>query len=397
MKLIFTVTFLDFLAFSAIIPFIPLFFLDTPHTLFSPSTPFQLRYILLGLLFATYPFAQILAAPVLGHFSDKIGRKEVLLLSYLGNSVGYICCGLGIVFSSVIPLFIGNFIAGSSGVNISTVNAIISDLSHDKRRSKFFGFSQMMLGIGFALGPYLSGRLLAISHETHLICFLLFLAASFISFLNFVVVWFFFSHTKEKVEPPTINLREILHCTPQTKNILATAFLLIFGWYFFIKTFQVFLIEKIHCSEIEMFNTISYYGFCSVLSQFAFVAFLYKYIKSSRFFEIFVLLLSLSIFAMMFINSQYPLLFIVPLFSFAYSILMPSLTYFISEAGTYENHGKIMGLNQSVQALAKVLAPALAGCCLALTPLTSVVMSSLAIFASGLVFMLARKKAPETI
>src|SRR6185437_13481822 len=113
--------------------------------------------------------------------------------------VGYLCCGLGILFSSVIPLFIGNLIAGLFGANVSTVNAIISDSSHEQRRSRFFGISQLMLGIGFALGPYLSGRVLETYAEVYLVGALFFLGASCVSLLNFFAVWLGFSHTKEKV------------------------------------------------------------------------------------------------------------------------------------------------------------------------------------------------------
>jgi predicted MFS family arabinose efflux permease len=139
-----------------------------------------------------------------------------------------------------------------------------------------------------------------------------------------------------------------------------------------------------------MFNTISYYGFCSFLAQAFFVAFLHKYIKSHKFFEVFSIVLSLSIFSLTFVKSHYSLLFIVPLFSLAYSVLLPSLTYLLSESAL-ENHGKTMGLNQSVQALAKILAPALAGCSLAFTSLASVVISALVILASAVVFGLSRK------
>lgn len=395
MWLIFTVTFLDFLAFSAIVPFIPLLFLDPRYHLFVSNCPMEWRYILLGLLFATYPLAQVLAAPILGHFSDKIGRKEVLLLSYVGNIVGYLCCGFGIFFSSVALLFMGNLIAGLFGANVSTVNAIITDLSHEHRRSRFFGISQLMLGLGFALGPYLSGRVFGAYANVYLIGSLFFFAASGVSLVNFLLVWLGFSHRKEKIEAPTFNFREIFRCSSPVKRVFWTTFLLIFGWYFFIKTFQVFLLEEVRCSEVEMFNTIAYYGLCTVLAQVLYVSFLHKYIKSHRFFECFLFLLAASIFSLVFVRSYAPLIFIVPLFSIAYSILMPSLTYLISESS--ENKGKLMGLNQSVQSLAKILAPALAGVGLALTPLTSVAVSSLVIFLGGVVFILKGKDSSYRI
>ncbi len=373
MNLIFTVIFLDFLAFSAIIPFIPLLFLDTPHTLFAATTPLELRYILLGLLFSTYPLAQVLAAPILGHFSDRFGRKEILLLSYLGNAIGYLSCALAIYTSSISLLFLGNLIAGMTGANLSTINAIISDLSHNHKRSKYFGFSNLMLGLGFALGPALS------IHFPNL--FALFLICSGGALLNFLIIAFTFSHpqTKESLYTP-FSLRQIFTLP---KNLVLSYFLLIFGWYFFIKTFQVFLIEELHLSDIFVFNTISFYGFCSMLAQGAFVLLLHRFMRNYLHHTLFVL--SLSIFLLTFTNTAtlFPLVF---LFSFTYALLIPSFTFLISEFSTAANHGKMMGLHTSISALAKILAPTIAGLFLALTPYTSVLLSSLCIFTSSLLF-----------
>lgn len=378
MMLIFVVIFLDFLAFSAIIPFIPLLFLDTPHTLFSAATPLELRYILLGLLFSTYPLAQVLAAPILGHFSDKFGRKEILLLSYLGNGIGYISCACAIYFSCIPLLFLGNLIAGITGANLSTINAIISDLSHHHKRSKYFGFSNLMLALGFALGPALS------AHCSNL--FILFLICSAGAFLNFLIIAFSFSHPKttENFYTP-FSLRQIFTLP---KKLIGSYFLLIFGWYFFIKTFQVFLIEEFNLSNLFIFNTISFYGFCSVLAQGAFVLYLHRFMKN--YLHHALLLLSLSIFLLTFTSTAtlFPLVF---LFSFTYALLIPSFTFLISEFSTTSSHGKVMGLHQSISALAKILAPTIAGLFLALTPYTSVLLSSFCIFASSLLFSSHKK------
>ena len=59
--------------------------------------------------------------------------------------VGYLLCGIGILTTSIFFLFLGNFVAGLMGVNLSTTNAIISDVSVNEKRSKFFAISHLML------------------------------------------------------------------------------------------------------------------------------------------------------------------------------------------------------------------------------------------------------------
>jgi MFS family permease len=45
-----------------------------------------------GLVAATYPAFQFVAAPVLGRWSDRYGRRRILLLSEIGTFL--ICAGI---------------------------------------------------------------------------------------------------------------------------------------------------------------------------------------------------------------------------------------------------------------------------------------------------------------
>lgn len=395
LSLIFSVLFLDFLTFSAVIAFLPLFFLDTPHSFFTTTFSLKLRYVLLGLLSATYPIGQMIAAPFLGHLSDRVGRQGILLSSYLGNAAGYLICGFGILTQSIVLLFIGNLIAGLTGVNLSTTNAIISDVSVDAKRSKFFAMSHLMLGVGFILGPWIAGQVVA--YSTHLFdaCFYLFVGCAVFSFINFLLIFNFWSDESEKLAIPKwteTRFRDFLRCEKPLKTLLWAEFLIFFGWYFFIKTFQVFLVEKIGCSEMQVFNIYSQYGFWFALSQLVFILWLHKYSRSETFFRRFIFLFAFSILLLSFMQNYMMICFAVPLFTFAYASLVPSLTTLVSDYASSHNHGKVMGLHQSVQAFAKILGPIFAGILLTLTPMATVLFSPLFILASRAVFAIGREK-----
>jgi MFS transporter, DHA1 family, tetracycline resistance protein len=397
--LIFSVLFLDFFSFSAVIAFLPLFFLSTSLSFFSISVSSNLRYILLGILAATYPIAQLIAAPLLGHLSDKIGRKGILLYSYLGNTVGYILCGTGILTTSIFLLFLGNFVAGLMGVNMSTTNAIISDVSASEKRSKFFSIPHLMLGIGFILGPFIAGKIVTFSSHVFDACFYLFLACAMFSCINFFLIYFFWTSDNDKMisaNPTEILWKDLFSCTREIKILLFAEFLIFFGWYFFIKTFQVFLIEGIKCTEGQVFDVYSQYGLWFTISQIIFIFWLHRYSKSEKFFRHFITLLALSIFVLYFAKSYFAACLIVPLFTIAYGMLIPSLTSLVSDYASSHNNGKVMGLHQSIQAFAKVGGPLIAGCVLTLTPLATVLLSPLFILASQAVFAL-RKKVSDPI
>jgi MFS transporter, DHA1 family, tetracycline resistance protein len=396
--LIFSVLFLDFFTFSAVIAFLPLFFLDTPHSFFSTTYSLKLRYILLGILSATYPIAQVIAAPLLGHLSDKIGRKGILLCSYLGNTLGYFLCSIGILTTSILPLFIGNFIAGLAGVNLSTTNAIISDVTGQQRRSKFFAMSHLMLGIGFILGPFAAGKVVTFSSHLFTACFYLFLACTLFSFLNFLLIYFFWGKEEDNMvsaKLTQVKWRDLLSCTRELKILLFAEFLVFFGWYFFIKTFQVFLVEEVKCTEAQVFNLYSQYGLWFALSQVIFILWLHRFSKLDRFFNRFIVLFAGSIFVLAFVKSYVAACLIVPFFTFAYATLAPSLTGLISDYASSHNNGKVMGLHQSIQAFAKILGPLIAGGLLTFTPLATVLFSPIFILASLIVFGLHAKERRE--
>lgn len=398
--LVFCVTLCDLLSFSAIIPFMPLLFIDPEFSLFPAHMPFQLRYIALGALYASYPLAQVFSTPLLGHFSDRYGRKTILQLSYIGNAIGYFISSLSILYSSVIPLFLGNLIAGFTGANLSTVNAIISDQTENQLKSKLFGLMNMLLGLSFALGPFLSGKLLQAFPIGGKLCFYLLLTASFISLLNFLSIRFLFEPSQAKPLSTESffqwNLKVFTGFRKEIKALLVTLFLLVFGWYSFIKTFQVFLLKENSLSEVEIFNILSYYGLCTLLAQVTYILFFHRLVRKKAFIESCLIVLALSLFCLLFSKTDTTLFFLVTLFSFAYALINPAITFLVSELSLVDHHGKMMGFYQSTTALAKITAPLLAGVLLMIDPAVSLMGSVAVIGLSFVSFCFYQKKRQKT-
>jgi DHA1 family tetracycline resistance protein-like MFS transporter len=151
----------------------------------------------------------------------------------------------------------------------------------------------------------------------------------------------------------------------------------------------VFLVEEVKCTERQVFDLYSQYGLCFALSQVVFILWLHKF--SKKLLHKSIVLFAISIFILAFFRNYAAACLIVPFFTFAYAILAPSLTGLISEFASSQDHGKVMGLHQSIQAFAKILGPFLAGCLLTFTPLATVVFSPIFILASLLVFSLHSK------
>ena len=92
------VLFLGYLGFSLALPLFPPLFLDPKHAFLPVETTTTMRRILLGILFAMYPLGQFVGAPLLGKFSDKYGRKPVLLISLILVIPAFIGSALSVLY-----------------------------------------------------------------------------------------------------------------------------------------------------------------------------------------------------------------------------------------------------------------------------------------------------------
>lgn len=137
--------------------------------------------------FARY-ISEFFAAPLLGTGTDIIGRKPMLLGSFIICGVEY---ALLAFFPSIPMLFATRIMAGLFDCSNPTVYTIITDLAFyngDNVTTKF-GLITALLGIGFVVGPLLGGVLCDISIS---LCFLI---STVITGVGAVITLFFLEET----------------------------------------------------------------------------------------------------------------------------------------------------------------------------------------------------------
>jgi MFS transporter, DHA1 family, tetracycline resistance protein len=109
-----------------------------------------------GAFLALYALMQFIFSPILGIWSDRIGRRPVLLLSLAGATVDYL-------FMAVAPslglLFVGRAIAGLTGASMAVASAYLADVTPEAHRTRRFGQLSAAQGIGFIAGPVIGGLL----------------------------------------------------------------------------------------------------------------------------------------------------------------------------------------------------------------------------------------------
>jgi MFS transporter, DHA1 family, tetracycline resistance protein len=99
---------------------------------------------------------QFIFSPMLGAWSDRFGRRPVILISCFGLSIDY-------VFMAVAPslrwLLVGRIVSGITTSNISTAFAYVTDVTKPEERAKPFGLISAAFGLGFVIGPAVGGWL----------------------------------------------------------------------------------------------------------------------------------------------------------------------------------------------------------------------------------------------
>jgi len=109
-----------------------------------------------GWLIGIYAACQLFSGPLLGRLSDHTGRKPLLLVSQAGTFAGFLITAFA---PSLWILFVARAIDGCTAGNLSLAQAYISDVTEPKDRAKSFGIIGIAFGLGFLIGPAISGLL----------------------------------------------------------------------------------------------------------------------------------------------------------------------------------------------------------------------------------------------
>ena len=168
---ILVVNFVGTLGFSIVLPF--LVFL---------VTRWGGNGFLYGVMGATYSAFQLVGAPILGRWSDRWGRRKILLLSQLGTLVSWAIFVVAFClperplvvvdssfvgrFSLTLPLvvmFVARACDGITGGNVSVANAYLADITDESHRAENFGKMSVAANLGFILGPAIAALLVGTS------------------------------------------------------------------------------------------------------------------------------------------------------------------------------------------------------------------------------------------
>jgi MFS transporter, DHA1 family, tetracycline resistance protein len=146
--LVFVTVFLDLVGFGIVIPLLPFYVQSMGGS-----------ELTVGVLLGCFSFTQLLATPLLGRFSDRYGRRPIILLSLGANALAMGLFSLA-SYQRLLPLlFASRILAGATSGNLSACQAALADVAPPESRARAMGRLGAGIGLGLVLGPMIGGQL----------------------------------------------------------------------------------------------------------------------------------------------------------------------------------------------------------------------------------------------
>ncbi len=281
---------LDFVGFSLIFPLVPdllifyythpvytldVWILNIVKNIQEQISVYKIENIVLlmgTMMGSLYSLLQFFFSPFWGKLSDKIGRKEILVLTNLGIGLSYLVWFFSYSF---IFFLISRILNGIMAGNLGVITAYLSDISDEKNRTHTMGLMGMSIGLGFIFGPILGGIFyflgkLILNHFIELQNFLHpFFLCSLVSFilsmLSVFLAIFFLEKTK-KTEVKKYNI-SFLSMDQNIKKIAILNFFYMLVFTSFEFTFTFFVKFKFLLNPTQIGFVFFYLGFFVALFQ----------------------------------------------------------------------------------------------------------------------------------
>jgi DHA1 family tetracycline resistance protein-like MFS transporter len=243
---------------------------------------------------------------------------------------------------------------GLSGGNISTARAYVADVTEPKDRARAFGLIGAAFGLGFIMGPALSGVLAKVSITAPS------WAAAALTLVAAAMAWFWLPETVHRTQAGTGNplsyLPALLH-RPAIRRVLVVDFLYWFAFSIFQTTFALFAARRFQFDASRTGYFFAGFGVLGVIIQGGFIRPIVKRTGDKAMFITGVVFSVLGLVAAGLAHS-------VPMFALTLVPLAigmgfghPTVSSLVSRAGKGDEQGRVQGAAGAVESLGRTLGP----------------------------------------
>jgi len=276
---------IDAMCFGLVYPVFILIFTPGIGGMFPAGYSVATADILFGIAMACFPIGALLGGPLLGDFSDQIGRKKVLLFCLVGESIGLLLFAVSIELKSVLLLSLMRFLTGFMAGTVGLAQAAIVDISPSERKTINLSFVSLAASAGFIIGPLFGGIFAKDVFVRHFGYMMPFYFASLMCIASILMIIFFFKETSSERKNSKISivkgLKDLAYGFTDRKFRKASYTLLLLqtAWCVYFQTITVSIVQELHLSV----DALTYYMValcvCYAFTMLILVRFAVKFLK----------------------------------------------------------------------------------------------------------------------
>lgn len=356
---IFLIVLVDILGYTIILPLLPFY-----------SERLGASPFVVGLLISTYAICQLVSGPIIGSLSDRAGRRPLLIVSQMGTLVGFLILSQA---ATLWLIFLSRIIDGLTAGNLSLAQAYIADVTEPEKRAQSFGVIGIAFGLGFLVGPAISGFLAGFGYAYPIY------AAALLSTTSIICTWTLLPQVTpglaagENTGPGGRRLGLLewsgymeYFRRPKLRELLLEFFLFALCFSMFTSGFALFAERRFtwHGQPFgakQVGYVFAYAGFLGVILQGGLIGRLVKWLGEPRLVKSGFLCTAIGYGFLGFTYGIPKLLGISAVASYGTGVLRPAVTSLITQRASKREQGLVLGLTQSLTSVAQIVAPLLSG------------------------------------
>jgi DHA1 family tetracycline resistance protein-like MFS transporter len=357
---IFLIVLVDILGYTIILPLLPFY-----------SERLGASPFVVGLLISTYAICQLVSGPIIGKMSDRMGRRPLLIVSQMGTLIGFLILSQA---TALWLIFVSRVIDGLTAGNLSLAQAYIADVTEPEKRAQSFGVIGIAFGMGFLIGPAISGFLAGYGYAYPIY------AASVLSATSIICTWALLPQAipgqsgAAGATGPGGRRLGLLEWSgyveffrrPGLRELLLEFLLFALCFSSFTSGFALFAERRFtwqgHAfGAKEVGYVFAYVGFLGVILQGGLIGRLVKWLGEPRLVKSGFLCTAIGYGFLGFIYRIPALLGISAVASYGTGVLRPAVTSLITQKASRQEQGVVLGLTQSLTSVAQIVSPLLSG------------------------------------
>lgn len=370
--------FLIFTGVGLVIPVMPLLMEDM-----------HFNGAIMGMMLSVFSITQLLASPIMGYLSDKIGRKKMIVLGMSLFAISEFIFGLA---DHKYIFYLSRGLGGvAAALLMPAVTAFVADMTTVEQRPKAMGYVSAAISGGFIIGPGIGGVLASLGHRVP------FFVAGMIAIIGSLLTQSILIEPhhdiQSKKSTQNTNAKEIVLeflTKPGVLFIFIIIFISSFGLQAFesIYTIMTTIIFGFNPAQIAVIITVS--GILALFFQLFLFDHIIRKISEIGLIQITFFVSAIFIFIIAFTKNS--TIFVIATFVvfLAFDLFRPAVTTYLSKIAG-ENQGTINGLNSTFTSFGNIIGPVASGALFDLNQHFPYYISASILFITGILSLFIRK------